>query len=55
MFGKVDDDTLQRLVTVSKMELIDHDEIVYDAFELVDKWVHDIVNTFRTGGELGEN
>ena len=54
VFGAIDDDTLQRLITVSKMELIDHDEIVYDAFELVEKWVQDIVAAYKMGGELNE-
>jgi len=47
VFGKVGDETLKEIRQISRMELIEPDEIIPDDFETIAKWVAGVVDVYR--------
>ncbi len=46
-FGKVDEETLQEIRLISRIELVNPDEIIPDSHEEVTKWMNTLVDIYR--------
>lgn len=52
-YGKVDDATLDEIRNISRMELIELDELVPDEHKTVEKWVKGLVSIYQKNTEKG--